>query len=116
MKHAIDGIDLRPAFDDQPLGRDSLFWHYPHYSNQGGFPGGAIRRGNYKLVERYEDGRIHLFNLKKDAGEQTDLSDEMPDLVKSMRAELHDWYLSVDAKFLQPKDGQIPWNPKSNRP
>ncbi len=116
VKHAIDGIDLRPAFDDQPLGRDSLFWHYPHYSNQGGFPGGAIRRGNYKLVERYEDGRIHLFNLKKDAGEQTDLSDEMPDLVKSMRAELHDWYLSVDAKFLQPKDGQIPWNPKSNRP
>ncbi len=116
VKHPMDGIDLRPALGDQPLDRDSLFWHYPHYSNQGGFPGGAIRRDDYKLVERYEDGRVHLFNLKNDSGERTDLSNEMPDLVKSMRAELHDWYRSVDAKFLQPKDDLIPWNPDLKHP
>lgn len=115
VKHSIDGIDLSPALSAQPLDRDSLFWHYPHYSNQGGFPGGAIRRGDYKLVERYEDGRIHLFNLKRDTGEQTDLSSEMPDLVKSMRAELHEWYRSVDAKFLQAKDGLNPWSPSLNQ-
>ena len=116
LEHPIDGIDIRPALGDKPLNRKSLFWHYPHYSNQGGFPGGAIRQGDYKLVERYEDGRVHLFDLKKDISEQTDLSSEMPDLVKSMRTELHDWYRSVDAKFLQPKDGQTPWRPDLNRP
>ena len=114
VKQPIDGIDISPAFNNQPLDRDSLFWHYPHYSNQGGFPGGAIRRGDFKLVERYEDGRTHLFNLKQDSGEQVDLSNGMPDLVTSMRAELHAWYRSVDAKFLQPKDGLTPWNPNLN--
>ena len=43
--------------------RQDLFWHYPHYSNQG-FPGGAIRRET-GVVERYEDGKVHLYNLSR---------------------------------------------------
>ena len=66
IDHPIDGIDLAPALKGGSLDRKSLFWHYPHYSNQGGIPGGAIREGDYKLFERYEDGRVHLYDLKND--------------------------------------------------
>ena len=54
--------------------RDAIFWHYPHYGNQGGFPGGVIRMGDWKLIEFYEDNRIELYNLKEDPGEQHDLA------------------------------------------
>jgi hypothetical protein len=106
-------VDLRPALEGKELDRDTLYWHYPHYSNQGGFPSGAIRMGDWKLVERYEDGRIHLYNLKDDIGEQTDVKDKHPDKVNAMRAKLHAWYKETDAKFLQQKKGQKeePWRP-----
>ena len=98
---------------DATLPRKSLHWHYPHYSNQGGFPGGAIRQGDYKLIERLEDGRVHLYNLEEDIGETTDLADREPERVKSMRHDLHVWYRKVDAKFLRPKQpgGPVPWKP-----
>lgn len=111
VQHEIDGIDLAPALQDNSLDRDALFWHYPHYSNQGGIPGGAIRMGDYKLFERYEDGRVHLYNLKDDVGETKDLSSELPERTQEMRDRLHAWYKTVDAQFLQEKDGMIPWSP-----
>ena len=97
---------------DSSLNRKSLHWHYPHYSNQGGFPGGAIRQGDYKLIERFEDGRVHLFNLTADLGEKEDLAESNPDKVVSMRKDLHEWYRKVDAKFLRQKPGgPKPWRP-----
>lgn len=110
--HEIDGVDLLPALKGQPLNTRPLYWHYPHYSNQGGMPGGAIRVGDFKLVERYEDGRVHLYNLKDDIGERKDLAPEQPDRVSEMRASLHRWYKKVGAKFLQQKKGgPAPWKP-----
>lgn len=111
VKHDIDGIDIRPALEGKTLSRKSLFWHYPHYSNQGGIPGGAIREGDFKLIERYEDGQVHLYNLASDIGEANDLAAAMPERVEQMRGRLHTWYQSVDAQFLQPKDGKTPWRP-----
>lgn len=112
VDHLIDGVDLLPALKGDPLGRQSLYWHYPHYSNQGGIPGGAVREGDYKLVERYEDGRVHLYNLKDDLAEQVDLAKQYPEKVEQMRARLHAWYKTVDAEFLQKKgDGPEPWRP-----
>jgi len=94
------------------VSKHGLYWHYPHYSNQGGFPGGSIRMGDWKLIERYEDGRVHLYNLKNDIGERNDLAEQYPDKVNMMRKKLHTWYKQVDAKFLRPKeDGQQPWTP-----
>lgn len=112
LQHSIDGLDIRPALSGKPLDREALYWHYPHYSNQGGIPGGAIRMGEYKLVERYEDGRTHLYNLQDDIGETQDLAEQEPERVAQMRARLHAWYKQVDAKFLREKDGQQPWAPK----
>ena len=112
-KQHQDGVSLVPLLkQDGELDRDALFWHYPHYSNQGGMPGGAIRMGDYKLIERFEDGRVHLYNLAKDVGERTDLATGMPDRVEAMRRRLHDWYDDVDAKFLVARpDGPQPWRP-----
>lgn len=111
----VDGVSLKPLLQGEPtLDRESLYWHYPHYSNQGGFPGGAIREGDWKLVERYEDGRIHLYNLKEDVGELDDVAAQHADRVTAMRDRLHRWYKKVDAKFLQPKDGERPWHPFEN--
>ncbi len=109
----LDGVSLASVLKGggEPK-RDALFWHYPHYSNQGGFPGGAVRMGDWKLVERYEDGRVSLFNLKDDIGERNDLADKEATRVKRMREKLHAWYREVDAKFLQAKgDGPQPWRP-----
>lgn len=110
----LDGVSLVPLLQQAgKIQRDALFWHYPHYSNQGGFPGGAIRIGDYKLIERYEDGRVQLFNLQTDIGERDDLAANDPQRVAMMRSRLHNWYEEVDAKFLQPKPGQsaVPWSP-----
>jgi arylsulfatase A-like enzyme len=109
-----DGVSLAPLLRGTgTLEPRALCWHYPHYSNQGGFPGGAIRMDDWKLVERYEDGRVHLYNLKEDIGERIDLAETMPEKVKEMRRLLHAWYQDVDAKFLQPKKGTDakPWRP-----
>ncbi|MCA8995920.1 MAG: sulfatase [Planctomycetaceae bacterium] len=109
----VDGVSLVPLLKgaDQ-LPERPLFWHYPHYSNQGGFPGGAIRDGDWKLLERLEDGRVHLYNIANDISEQTDLATEKPEMVQKLRRQLHAWYKDVDAKFLQAKpNGPEPWRP-----
>jgi len=109
----VDGLSLVPLLrGGKRLQREAVYWHYPHYSNQGGFPGGAIRMGDWKLIERFEDGRTHLYNLRRDVGERNDLAERDPDRVARMRARLHAWYQQVDAKFLQPKPGgPEPWRP-----
>lgn len=104
-----DGVSLVPALRGGSLGRDALFWHYPHYGNQGGFPGGAIRMGPWKLVERYEDGTVHLYNLDEDVGERDDRAEIEPDRVAALRARLHAWYEEVGARFLEPHPA--PWRP-----
>jgi arylsulfatase A-like enzyme len=109
----LDGVSLAPILKGgvAPY-RSALYWHYPHYSNQGGFPGGAIREGDWKFIERFEDGRAHLYNLRDDIGETRDVIELHPDKSERMRASLHAWYQEVDAKFLEPKeDGPMPWRP-----
>ena len=80
----------------------ALFWHYPHYGNQGGAPGAAVRRGDWKLIEWFEDGRDELFNLAADLGEQTDLSAQEPDRVTQLHDELQAWQIQVGAQFPTP--------------
>ncbi len=111
----LDGLSLKPLLDGTgELPDRDLYWHYPHYSNQGGFPGGAVRHGDWKLIERYEDGRVHLYNLAEDPGEQHDLAAENPERVSQLRRRLHAWYKTVGAEFLQPKpdNREMPWRPE----
>ena len=107
-----DGVSLVPLLKGaDSLPPRSLYWHYPHYSNQGGFPSGAIREGDWKFIERYEDGSRQLFNLAEDLGERRNRVKDFPARADEMQTRLHEWYRSVDAKLLQPKDGRRPWRP-----
>ncbi len=109
-----DGVSLVSLLEGNgDIEREALYWHYPHYSNQGGIPGGAIRSGRYKLIERFEDGRVHLYDLESDIGERNDLAEAKPEIVTEMRKRLHAWYQDVDAKFLQAgPGGPQPWRPE----
>ena len=94
----LDGVSMVPLLqgDQQPSDR-ALFWHYPHYGNQGGAPGGAIRQGDWKLIEWYEDGRLELFNLAKDLGEQDNRAKEMPEKAAELHKLLVQWRSQVGA-------------------
>jgi hypothetical protein len=96
----VDGISLLPVLKRTgSLNRDELFWHYPHYSNQGGKPGAAVRAGDYKLLEFFEDKRVELYNLREDISEKNDLSNTMPDKKTELLNKLHQWQNSVGAQF-----------------
>jgi arylsulfatase A-like enzyme len=95
----LDGTSLLPLLKGGTLPERALFWHYPHYGNQGGAPSAAVRRGDWKLIEWQEDNRAELFNLAQDLGEQTDLAAKEPQRVAQLRAELHAWQQQVGAKF-----------------
>jgi len=111
----LDGLDLsafltagkRPA-------RDTFCWHYPHYSNQKGFPAGSIRQGDWKLIESYDDQHLELYNLRDDLSETQDLARTQPVLVGQMLTKLNDWKKSVNAQPMQgpnPEyDPQATWN------
>ncbi|MBM3982690.1 MAG: N-acetylgalactosamine 6-sulfate sulfatase (GALNS) [Planctomycetes bacterium] len=94
-----DGWSIKPTFTGDKMKTRPIFWHYPHYANQGSRPGGAVRLGDYKLIEYYEDGRRELFNVKADISESRNLAAEKPDVVKELAAELDKWRKDVGAKM-----------------
>ena len=97
----LDFQDISPVlFDQKPLNRP-LFWHQPHYMNQGGKPGGVAREGEWKLIEQYEDGSLELYNLAKDPSETTDLAATEPNRVAALRGKLEAWRRSVGAETLK---------------
>jgi arylsulfatase A len=75
-----------------------LFWHQPHYTNQGGRPAGAIRDGVWKLIEHYENGACELYELANDVGETTDLAAKEPARVADLRGKLEKWRRDVGAQ------------------
>jgi len=94
----LDFQDLSPVlFGQKPLNRP-LFWHQPHYMNQGGKPAGVAREGDWKLVEQYEDGSLELYNLAKDPSETTDLAAAEPARVAALRGKLEAWRRGVGAE------------------
>ena len=94
----LDFQDISPLlFEQKPLNRP-LFWHQPHYMNQGGKPAGVAREGEWKLIEQYEDGSLELYNLAKDPSETTDLAAAEPARVAALRGKLEAWRRSVGAE------------------
>ena len=88
----LDGVSFLPLLMGRgDPDRDAIYWHYPHYGNQGGSPGGAIHLGDWKLIEFYEDNRIELYNLEPDPGEQHDLAASEYGRAAEMRQRLHAW-------------------------
>jgi arylsulfatase A len=103
-----DGVSLKPVLEGQPLPARDLYWHYPHYANQGSKPGGAIRSGNFKLIEYFEDNRLELFDVVNDKSESRNLILEKPEVAKEMLAKLQAWRKGVGAKMMTPNDKYLP--------
>ena len=79
-----------------------LFWHFPNYTNQGGRPAGAVREGDWKLLENYEDGSAELFDLAKDPGESTNLAVQEKTRADDLQKKLRDWRKRVGAQECVP--------------
>lgn len=105
---AVDGVSLRPLLEGHSMPDRPLFWHYPHYSDQGGTPGGVVRMGDWKLIEFYEDGRLELFNLRDDIGETRNLARRESARATRMHRVLDDWRHSVKASMPTPNPGYDP--------
>lgn len=105
----VDGVSIAPLLrGGSAPKREALYWHYPHYSNQGGVPGGAVRAGDWKLIEFYEDGRLELFNLREDIGERRNLVLKEPKKAAELHALLKKWRKSVDAAMPSPNPNYDP--------
>jgi arylsulfatase A-like enzyme len=106
-----DGISLKPLLEGRKMDGRPLFWHYPHYSGGlGGRPSGAIRSGDYKLIEFYEDNRVELYNLKNDISEKTDLAKSQPEKAEELKQLLHQWRKDVGAQMPFPNPAYIGQN------
>ncbi len=90
-----DSVSFKPLLQMKPQGKRykarPLFWHYPHYGNQGGAPMSAVRDGDWKLIEWFENGKLELFNLAKDPYEKTDLAAKEAARAKGLQAKLATW-------------------------
>jgi len=99
----VDGVSIVPLLrGGQSLPRQAIYWHYPHYSNQGGGPSGAVRAGDLKLIEFYEDNHVELYNIKEDLGEKNNLAARMPEQAKKLRERLARWRQDVGARMPTP--------------
>ncbi len=92
----LDGVSFADLLlgDRDSIERDALYWHYPHSRNEA-----AIRAGRYKLLHRFKTGRVELYDLKTDLGEQQDLSERKPELTARLLAQLKQWQQRVGARF-----------------
>jgi glucan 1,4-alpha-glucosidase len=97
----LDGESFVPLLQGEgSLKREALFWHYPHHRGEEGY-GGAIRKGNYKLIEKFSTGQVELYDLSKDIGEKQDLAAKMPEKAEELRKDLIAWRKGVGASMPQ---------------
>ena len=90
----MDGVSLKPLLTGRAasLNREAIYFHYPHYHHINTMgPSGAVRMGDYKLIEVFESGQLELYNLLDDPGEQHDLSELEPERTARLSRMLQDW-------------------------
>jgi arylsulfatase A-like enzyme len=105
-----DGLNLLPLFQGMdPLGREAIFWHFPHYNRHpSSVPSSVIRKGSWKLIETFDPEGVELYNLANDLGETNNLAGERPDLMNALRRELRAWRREVGAEMMQPNPNHDP--------
>ena len=103
-----DGISLMPLLSGTgDLDREAIFWHYPHYANQGDTPGCSVRAGDWKLIEYFEDGRLELYNLVEDIGEDQNRAESDPETTTRLKAMLDAWKKSIGAVIPKPNPNWV---------
>jgi len=100
----IDGLSLVDHLKSNgtaKLGRDAIFWHFPHYRDEI-VPYSIVRNGCWKLIRRYEGNTFELFNLEDDISETKNLSKKMAEKVEQLNARLSAWLRDTGAKLPRP--------------
>lgn len=112
--HPVDGVSLRPLLEGGSISPRPLFWHYPHYGNQGGEPCSIIREETWKLIYYWEDQHIELYNLNTDQSETTDVALEYEELALGMKEKLLDWLKEMDTEYAleDPEWDESAWKQK----
>ena len=106
-----DGESLLPLLEERgALKREALYWHYPHYGNNGGTPGSSILTAPWKLIEFFEHRRIELYNLDEDPGEQHDLSSFEKDRANRLLSRIRQWRAENEARIPVVNPDFIPWS------
>lgn len=98
----VDGRSLVPLLRGGKMAERPLYWHYPHYGNQGGDPSSVIRKGQWKLIHYWEDGTNELYDLEKDVEEKNNVAAQQPEMVNQLWSELEQWLESVGARLPRP--------------
>ena len=104
-EQVIDGrsiVSLLSGEQDREIAERDLFWHYPHYGNQGGDPSSSIRNGPWKMIHYHEDGHDELYDLEADPGEQNDVMASNRAKAVELRGRLGRWLVELEAKFPVP--------------
>lgn len=111
----VDGLDLCPVLEENSsLNREAIFWHYPHYSNQGGTPCAVVYDGHWKLIEYFEAPQSpELYHTSSDPSEVNDVAAQHPREVERLSNLLQAWKREVEAKIPEPNEG---WERKMKRP
>lgn len=94
-----DGVSLLPVLEGGTIAQRPLFWHYPHYGNQGGEPSSIIIEGDWKLIHYWEDGRRELYNLAEDIGEVSDIAAAHAEKVETLGQQLDAWLAETGARI-----------------
>ena len=121
-EQSIDGMSMVPLLEDPAaaLDRDAIYFHYPHYHHSR--PAGAIRAGNWKLIEFFEDGSLELYDLANDLGESRNLAGAKPRLAERLQQQLAAWRKQVGARMPTENPKHDPdrahqwWNRRTNQP
>ena len=100
--HALDGASLVPLLEGRTALRERpLHWHFPGYI-KGKPPVGVVRRGDWKLLEFFEDGHLELYNLREDISERNNRVEQKPELAQQLHELMRDWRSKVNAPMPQP--------------
>ena len=114
ITNKVDGVSIVPLLKQTGhLAPRELYWHYPHYANQGGRPGGVVIDGDFKLIEWYETGRWELYDLKNDLGEKTNLVSTHRQKAVEMQVKLDQWRRYVNAQMMLPNPNYDPNAPST---
>jgi arylsulfatase A-like enzyme len=102
-----DGISLKPIIEEGKTPKQRpLYWHYPHYGNQGGDASSMIREGKWKLIHYYEDSNNELYDLDLDPYEKNNIADDFPEITSKLSLQLKNWLVEVKALYPE-KDDQF---------
>ena len=95
-----DGKSLLPLLkQSNNFSRNAIYWHYPHYHGSNNRPSAAIRSGDFKLIQWFENDAVELYNLKTDIGEQHNLAGEIPEKASELKNRLEEWQQGIGALF-----------------